>query len=179
MKVSNFVQLLQAPDPVELVQPEWSTQALQEVLESCGCPLNRWSDAATDALADGLATLLDEAAAREFAKQLEFPERYAHERSVMRVYLEEGAMGNHDIDEVVGLLTMTLMAAVFNTQVSLAWILAHLYSDDELLARARAEARSGSRHEASPSQDYLSEARLDSATKADARRPPRCPSRSA
>jgi len=73
------------------------------------------------------------------AEQLEFPERYAHERSVMRVYLEEGAMGNHDIDEVVGLLTMTLMAAVFNTQVSLAWILVHLYSQPELLAEARRE----------------------------------------
>mmetsp|Transcript_33617 Transcript_33617/g.66129 ORF Transcript_33617/g.66129 Transcript_33617/m.66129 type:complete len:594 (+) Transcript_33617:81-1862(+) len=55
-KVSKIITLLQASDPVDLVQPEWSTQALQEVLESCGCPLTRWSDAATDALADELAT---------------------------------------------------------------------------------------------------------------------------
>lgn len=58
---------------------------------------------------------------------------------VMRVYLEEGALENNDVDDVVGLLTMTLMAAVFNTQVSLAWILVHLYSQPELLAMARRE----------------------------------------
>lgn len=58
---------------------------------------------------------------------------------VMRVYLEEGALENNDVDGVVGLLTMTLMAAVFNTQVSLAWILVHLYSQPELLAMARRE----------------------------------------
>jgi len=34
---------------------------------------------------------------------------------------------------------MTLMAAVFNTQVSLAWILVHLYSEPQLLQRAREE----------------------------------------
>jgi len=68
------------------------------------------------------------------------PELYANERSVLGVYLEDGALERHDDDALVGLLSMTLMAAVFNTQVSLAWILAHLYSDDELLARAREEA---------------------------------------
>lgn len=74
------------------------------------------------------------------AEQLAHPERYADERSVMRVYLEDGALdGRHDVDEVVGLLTMTLMAAVFNTQVSLAWILVHLYEQPELLAAARHE----------------------------------------
>jgi len=56
LKVSNFVQLLQAPDPVELVQPEWSSQALREVLESCGFMLDGWSDAATDYLAEELAS---------------------------------------------------------------------------------------------------------------------------
>jgi cytochrome P450 len=34
---------------------------------------------------------------------------------------------------------MTMMAAVFNTQVSLAWILVHLYSQPELLKIARDE----------------------------------------
>jgi len=73
------------------------------------------------------------------ADQRAHPERYADEQSVMRVYLEEGALEQHDADGVVGLLTMTLMAAVFNTQVSLAWILVHLYSQPELLEEARRE----------------------------------------
>jgi hypothetical protein len=55
------------------------------------------------------------------------------------VYLESGALGRHDEEALVGLLSMTLMAAVFNTQVSLAWILAHLYSEPALLQRARDE----------------------------------------
>lgn len=67
------------------------------------------------------------------------PEQFLGERSVMQIYLQEGALDVHDEAEVVGLLTMTLMAAVFNTQVSLAWILAHLYAEPELLATARAE----------------------------------------
>jgi len=67
------------------------------------------------------------------------PEAYAAERSVLDVYLETGAVERHDEDSLTGLLSMTLMAAVFNTQVSLAWILVHLYSDAELLRRARAE----------------------------------------
>jgi len=67
------------------------------------------------------------------------PEAYADERSVLKVYLEDGALERHDVEGLVGLLTMTLMAAVFNTQVSLAWILVHLYSEPQLLARARAE----------------------------------------
>ena len=67
------------------------------------------------------------------------PEQYANERSVLSVYLESGALGRHDDEALVGLLSMTLMAAVFNTQVSLAWILVHLYGDDELLQRARDE----------------------------------------
>jgi len=69
------------------------------------------------------------------------PEAFAEERSVMQIYLQEGALDSHDEAGVVGLLTMTLMAAVFNTQVSLAWILAHLYSEPELLATARRELR--------------------------------------
>ena len=67
------------------------------------------------------------------------PELYRDERSVLSVYLESGALGRHDEEALVGLLSMTLMAAVFNTQVSLAWILVHLYGDDELLRRARDE----------------------------------------
>ena len=39
----------------------------------------------------------------------------------------------------MGLLSMTLMAAVFNTQVSLAWMLVHIYSDPQLLQQARDE----------------------------------------
>jgi len=84
---------------------------------------------------DDLGELLREAIAERRAE----PERYADERSVLQVYLESGALERHDDDAVVGLLSMTLMAAVFNTQVSLAWILVHLYSDPELLERARAE----------------------------------------
>lgn len=67
------------------------------------------------------------------------PEAYEGERSVLQVYLNSGALERQDEEAIVGLLSMTLMAAVFNTQVSLAWILVHLYSDPELLARARAE----------------------------------------
>lgn len=73
------------------------------------------------------------------AEQLADPEATRGERSVMRVYLEQGTTATEDIDAVVGLLTMTLMAAVFNTQVSLAWILVHLYSQPALLAEARRE----------------------------------------
>jgi len=72
-------------------------------------------------------------------EQLSDPEKTKGERSVMRVYLDTGATASKDIDEVVGLLSMTLMAAVFNTQVSLAWILVHLYSQPALLAKARQE----------------------------------------
>ncbi len=36
------------------------------------------------------------------------------------MYLEEGALEKHDTDAVVGLLTMTLMAAVFNTQAPIS-----------------------------------------------------------
>ena len=57
----------------------------------------------------------------------------------MQIYLSEGALSSHDEEGVIGLLTMTLMAAVFNTQVSLSWILAHLYEDPALLATARDE----------------------------------------
>ena len=44
------------------------------------------------------------------------------------MYLEEGALEKHDTDAVVGLLTMTLMAAVFNTQahISADYVLIHL-----------------------------------------------------
>lgn len=70
------------------------------------------------------------------------PEAYQGERSVLQVYLNSGALKRHDDDAIIGLLSMTLMAAVFNTQVSLAWILVHLYSDPELLARAREEIAS-------------------------------------
>mmetsp|Transcript_25172 Transcript_25172/g.43020 ORF Transcript_25172/g.43020 Transcript_25172/m.43020 type:complete len:518 (-) Transcript_25172:290-1843(-) len=67
------------------------------------------------------------------------PSAHTDERSVLQVYLADGALERHDVDSLVGLLTMTLMAAVFNTQVSLAWILVHLYSEPALLERARAE----------------------------------------
>ena len=69
------------------------------------------------------------------------PDEYDCERSVLSVYLESGALGRHDEEALVGLLSMTLMAAVFNTQVSLAWILVHLYSEPELLQLARDEIR--------------------------------------
>jgi len=62
-------------------------------------------------------------------------------QSVLQVYLDSGALDRMDEDSVVGLLSMTLMAAVFNTQVSLAWILVHLYGDAALLYRAREEIR--------------------------------------
>jgi len=67
------------------------------------------------------------------------PKGATHEPSVLQVYLDSGALSRHDEDDLVGLLSMTLMAAVFNTQVSLAWILVHLYDHPELLQRARAE----------------------------------------
>jgi len=70
------------------------------------------------------------------------PDEYDCERSVLSVYLESGALGRHDEEALVGLLSMTLMAAVFNTQVSLAWILVHLYSDPALLQQARDEIAS-------------------------------------
>jgi len=67
------------------------------------------------------------------------PEEYRDERSVLNVYLESGALDRHGVEDLVGLLSMTLMAAVFNTQVSLAWVLVHLYDDPALLQRARDE----------------------------------------
>ena len=80
----------------------------------------------------------------------------------MQIYLSEGALSSHDEEGVIGLLTMTLMAAVFNTQVSLSWILAHLYEDPALLATARdelagcddLEVRVSRRPPASPSPAY-------------------------
>jgi len=84
---------------------------------------------------DELGSMLLEAVAEREVT----PAAYAHEKSVLDVYLEGGATSRHDDEAIVGLLSMTLMAAVFNTQVSLAWILVHLYSQPELLARARAE----------------------------------------
>jgi len=84
---------------------------------------------------DDLGGMLREAIAEREAN----PDRYSHERSVLDVYLEGGATSRHDDESMVGLLSMTLMAAVFNTQVSLAWIMVHLYSQPELLARAREE----------------------------------------
>jgi len=82
-------------------------------------------------LGEYLTEALEDRAAR--------PEYYEGERSVLQVYLEDGALERHDVEGLVGLLTMTLMAAVFNTQVSLAWILVHLYSEPQLLQRAREE----------------------------------------
>jgi len=69
------------------------------------------------------------------------PAAYRGEESVLQIYLDQGALERHDVDGVVGLLSMTMMAAVFNTQVSLAWILVHLYSQPSLLEAARAELR--------------------------------------
>eukprot|EP00967_Tisochrysis_lutea_P023608 scaffold27118_cov31-Tisochrysis_lutea.AAC.2 len=79
---------------------------------------------------------------QEIADRQAHPDLYEDDRSVMQVYLASGALDRHAVDDVVGLLSMTLMAAVFNTQISLAWILVHLYSDAELLRRARSEIAS-------------------------------------
>jgi cytochrome P450 len=84
---------------------------------------------------DELGELLRDA----IADRKKNPEEYANERSVLQVYLESGALERLDDESIVGLLSMTLMAAVFNTQVSLAWILVHLYSEPALLRRAREE----------------------------------------
>jgi cytochrome P450 len=84
------------------------------------------------------------------------PEMYEGESSVLRLYLESDALKQHDLDEVAGLLVMSIMAAAINTQVSLAWILNHLYSDPELLSRAREEIASCSRVD-----DYATLERLD------------------
>eukprot|EP00316_Scyphosphaera_apsteinii_P004472 CAMPEP_0119320424 /NCGR_PEP_ID=MMETSP1333-20130426/52420_1 /TAXON_ID=418940 /ORGANISM="Scyphosphaera apsteinii, Strain RCC1455" /LENGTH=482 /DNA_ID=CAMNT_0007327145 /DNA_START=432 /DNA_END=1883 /DNA_ORIENTATION=- len=89
----------------------------------------------------GFFTQLGELLREALRERQKHPERYVGERSVMQIYLQEGALDAHDEAGVVGLLTMTLMAAVFNTQVSLAWILAHLYAEPELLATARTELR--------------------------------------
>jgi len=69
------------------------------------------------------------------------PGKHSDGPSVLQVYLNSGALDRLDEDAIVGLLSMTLMAAVFNTQVSLAWILVHLYGDAALLDRAREEIR--------------------------------------
>jgi len=84
---------------------------------------------------DEVGCLLREELAMRAAKSSD----YELEQSVLQVYLEGGALNNHDEDGVVGLLSMTMMAAVFNTQVTLAWILVHLYSEPELLRTAREE----------------------------------------
>ena len=62
---------------------------------------------------DELGTYLKEALEERVAA----PQAYAHERCVLQIYLESGALERHDVNGVVGLLSMTLMAAVFNTQV--------------------------------------------------------------
>ena len=87
----------------------------------------------------GFFTKLGEYLAEALRDRQADPGAYADERSVMQIYLSEGALSSHDEEGVIGLLTMTLMAAVFNTQVSLSWILAHLYEDPSLLATARDE----------------------------------------
>ena len=87
----------------------------------------------------GFFTKLGEYLAEALRDRQADPGAYADERSVMQIYLSEGALSSHDEEGVIGLLTMTLMAAVFNTQVSLSWILAHLYEDPALLATARDE----------------------------------------
>jgi len=69
------------------------------------------------------------------------PGRKSDGESVLQVYLDSGSLDRLDEDSIVGLLSMTLMAAVFNTQVSLAWILVHLYGDAALLDKAREEIR--------------------------------------
>jgi len=84
---------------------------------------------------EDLGGMLREAIAEREAS----PAAFSHERSVLSVYIEGGATSRHNDEELTGLLSMTLMAAVFNTQVSLAWILVHLYSQPELLQRAREE----------------------------------------
>ena len=81
-------------------------------------------------------------ALREYVEQcLASPESFASEESVLQLYMSENAENALEIDDVVGLLSMTLMAATFNTQVCLAWILVHLYSQPELLESARTELR--------------------------------------
>ena len=87
----------------------------------------------------GFFTKLGEYLAEALRDRQADPAAYAGEKSVMQIYLSEGALSSHDEEGVIGLLTMTLMAAVFNTQVSLSWILAHLYEDPALLATARDE----------------------------------------
>ena len=91
---------------------------------------------------DELGELLREAIAERRNNPAAYSSKGSGENSVLQVYLDSGALERHDDDAVVGLLSMTLMAAVFNTQVSLAWILVHLYSDPDLLRRAREEIAS-------------------------------------
>ena len=68
------------------------------------------------------------------------PELYLSERSVLGVYLEDGALERHDDEALVGLLSMTLMAAVFNTQVSplaLLYLLYHTYHASTVLVNTQ------------------------------------------
>jgi cytochrome P450 len=86
--------------------------------------------------------LLGELLTEEVELRRSSPEEYKDEDSVLQIYLDDrggGALDRHGVQGVVGLLSMTLMAAVFNVQVSIAWILVHLYSDPELLKAAREE----------------------------------------
>ena len=57
----------------------------------------------------------------EIAERQAHPQRYAGEQSVMHIYLQAGALEKSSEEDVVGLLTMTLMAAVFNTQAD-SWL---------------------------------------------------------
>ncbi len=90
----------------------------------------------------GFFTELGDLLREEVRERRAAPAEYAGEESVLSVYLASGAVERHDEQALVGLLCMTLMAATFNTQVSLAWILVHLYRDESLLRRAREEIAS-------------------------------------
>jgi cytochrome P450 len=83
----------------------------------------------------------------DFIKEAILAKKAGHEdakreHSILQLYLESDVLKNHDLDETVGLLTMSIMAAAINTQVSLSWLLVHLYADPELLQRAREEIAS-------------------------------------
>ena len=77
-----------------------------------------WVDNIANGQLVGFFDDLGEMLRKAVAERKVDPQAYAAERSVLDVYLETGAVERHDEESLTGLLSMTLMAAVFNTQVS-------------------------------------------------------------
>ena len=136
LELSDYVLL----SDLELLYGRRFTQTYSSRILPC---FQAWvQDIARGASPGIFFTELGDILREHIAERRASPSAYKGDESVLQIYLEQGALERHALDGVVGLLSMTMMAAVFNTQVSLAWILVHLYSQPELLKIARDELSS-------------------------------------